>query len=314
MEGRRRPTSGATNLVLVGKTGNGKSATANSILGRKAFESVSRSGPVTATCKLEQGTTNDGRILNVIDTPGLFDPNVTPEFLGKEIVKCIELAKEGLHGVLLVLSIKNRFSTEEASTLPTLQNLFGDKIINYMVVIFTGGDELEANDQSLEDYLRDMPPTLERLLLKCNNRKVIFDNRTKSKKEKENQVTELLKQIDSVIFQNDGHPYTNEMFRDAQEWANRRKNIETGGYSNKEMQKLLATMEKQHAEQLRKSAEMVQETLRYSTKMFQERLAAEQSARDSRERIFELERLRRLLPTYTLPGISASADLPCVIM
>lgn len=42
-----------------------------------------------------------------------------------------------------------------------------------------------------------------------------------------------------------------------QEWANRRKNIETGGYSNKEMQTLLETMEKQHAEQLRKTAEMV---------------------------------------------------------
>jgi len=46
-----------------------------------------------------------------------------------------------------------------------------------------------------------------------------------------------------------------------QEWANRRKNIETGGYSKKEMQTLRATMEKQHAEQLRKSAEMVKNLL-----------------------------------------------------
>jgi len=55
---------------------------------------------------------------------------------------------------------------------------------------------------------------VQRLLLKCNNRKVVFDNRTKPVKE--NQVTELLKQIDSVLFLNDGHPYTNEMFREAQ--------------------------------------------------------------------------------------------------
>lgn len=324
MEGRGRATSGVTNLVLLGKTGNGKSATANSIVvsaagnsipqgNNKPFKSLSRSAPVTTTCQIERVTTKEGRILNVIDTPGLFDPNVTLEFLGKEIVKCIDLAKEGVHGILLVLSVKNRFSTEEASTLQTLQTLFGDKIINYMVVVFTGGDELEANEESLEDYLRDSSPILQRLLLKCNNRKVVFDNRTKPVKE--NQVTELLKQIDSVLFLNDGHPYTNEMFREAQEWANRRKNIETGGYSKKEMQTLRATMEKQHAEQLRKSAEMVEETLRKSTKMFEQQLAAEESARenverDSRERICELQQKLRSPGR----GISLSVNLPCAIM
>jgi len=320
MEGRGRPTSGVTNLVLVGKTGNGKSATGNSILGRRVFKSLSRSAPVTGTCQLEQGTTNDGRKLNVIDTPGLFDPNVTLQFLGQEIVKCIDLAKEGLHGVLLVLSIKNRFSTEEASTLETLQTLFGEKIINYMVVVFTGGDELDENEQTLEDYLRDSSPILQRLLLKCNGRKVLFDNRTKSEIVKKKQITELLKQIDIVSFQNEGHPYTNEMFREAQEWSNRRKNIESGGYSKKEVQILLETMEKQHAEQLKKSAEAVEETLRKSTKMFEEQLAVEESARKkaeegSRVAISELQGKLQSPPPRRSPGVSISVTLPdCVIM
>lgn len=322
MEARReRATNGAINLVLVGKTGNGKSATGNSILGRKAFKSLARSAPVTDTCQLEQGAMNDGRKLNVIDTPGLFDPNVTLQFLGQEIVRCIDLAKEGLHGVLLVLSIKNRFSTEEASTLETLQTLFGDKIINYMVVVFTGGDELEANEQTLEDYLRDSSPILQRLLLKCNDRKVIFDNRTRSEIKQKKQISELLKQIDIVNFQNEGHPYTNEMFHEAQEWSNRRKNIESGGYSKKEMQTLVETMEKQHAEQLKKSAEAVEETLRKSAKMFEEQLAAEQSARnkieeDSRVKISELEGKLQSPPPRRRPGITISVTLPgrCAIM
>ena len=33
---------------------------------------------------------------------------------------------------------------------------------------------------------------------------------------KEKQTTELLKQIDIVIAQNGGHPYSNELFREAQ--------------------------------------------------------------------------------------------------
>ena len=74
--------------------------------------------------------------------------------IGKEIVKCIELANDGLHGVLFVLSIKNRFSEEEANALKAMQKLFGENIMKYVVVIFTGGDELEENEQTFEDYLR----------------------------------------------------------------------------------------------------------------------------------------------------------------
>jgi len=280
MEGRGRPTT----LVLVGRTGNGKSATGNSILGSRDFKSRNSSNPVTATSELQQVQLKIGRKLNVIDTPGLFDPNVKLEFLGQEIVKCIDLAKDGLHGVLLVLSVKNRFSAEEAAALETLETLFGEKIRNYMVVIFTGGDELEDNEQTLEEYLRDSSPALQNLLRQCNDRKVLFDNKTKSETKKEKQITELLKQIDIVMAQNGGHPYSNEMFCEAQEWSNRRKEIDSGGCSKQEMEILLENMEKRHAEQLKKTTKMVEEKLRMSTKLFEQKLAAEKSARQKVER------------------------------
>lgn len=58
-------------LVLLGRTGNGKSATGNSILQRKAFGSRFSSKGVTKTCEQQRTVLPDGMILNVIDTPGI---------------------------------------------------------------------------------------------------------------------------------------------------------------------------------------------------------------------------------------------------
>ena len=92
---------------------------------------------------------------------GLFDFNVSSDVIGKEIVKCIDLAKDGIHAILLVYSVRTRFSKEEEAALKSLQTFFGPKITDYMIVVFTGGDELEADDETLEEYLgRECPEPL----------------------------------------------------------------------------------------------------------------------------------------------------------
>ncbi|GKD92736.1 immune-associated nucleotide-binding protein 9-like protein, partial [Tanacetum coccineum] len=157
---RELTSSAALTLVLVGKTGNGKSATGNSIIGSKEFESKRSSSGVTTTSELSTIELEDGRVLNVIDTPGMFDSSLDPETIGEQIVRCLNMGKDGLHAVLVVFSICSRFSKEENAVVSSLVALFGKKIYDYIIIVFTGGDELEDDGKSLEDFLRGSPDAL----------------------------------------------------------------------------------------------------------------------------------------------------------
>lgn len=49
---------------------------------------------------------------------------------------------------------------EEEVDLQRLPNFFGEKITDYVIVVFTGGDYLEDNDETLVEFLGNSPKPL----------------------------------------------------------------------------------------------------------------------------------------------------------
>jgi hypothetical protein len=84
---------------------------------------------------------------------GLFDTSAGSEFIIPEIARCIKMAVDGVHAVLVVLSVRTRFSEEEVAAVRSLQTIFGSRILDYIIVVFTGGDEFDDDDETFEDYL-----------------------------------------------------------------------------------------------------------------------------------------------------------------
>ncbi|XP_059170609.1 GTPase IMAP family member 7-like [Physella acuta] len=163
------------NIVLVGRSGNGKTSTIQSLLASQ--KSKTDLGRIVKY----EGVMNNVKILAleckyVGDSGDDLPESFNVEESASEV---LQLCNNSCHVFVFVLRYGVRFTQQEKDAVVMVKRVFGQSVLkNYGIVVLTYGDNFTDNGESnFEDWLKDQRGGFRDLLREVNDRCVLFDNK-----------------------------------------------------------------------------------------------------------------------------------------
>ncbi|XP_006805372.1 GTPase IMAP family member 9-like [Neolamprologus brichardi] len=207
-------------IILVGKTGAGKTSTINTFLGKPAVKK-NRLLSGTTPCKTETAQFGDQELV-LVDTPGLCHTKFTKEEVLSEITASVFEADQGPHVFLYVQKWEGD-NTEDEKRVEALKKMFGDASGPYFFLLMTHVDGAED----------EITKFTQRVGFKTENYCVL--NNKGEKEQKAEKVKELVDKINQVVQTNKAEGkdyYTKEML---EEHKNRLKPTYQVSAANREL-------------------------------------------------------------------------------
>ncbi|RVE76477.1 hypothetical protein OJAV_G00008150 [Oryzias javanicus] len=203
-------------LVLLGRSGSGKSSVGNSILGQNVFRCEADSlTAVTQKCERRKAVV-EGQKVAVVDTSDWFTTEQTPEEVRAQISSSVVLSIPGPHAFLLCVPLDQPAKTE-LQALEALEKVFGPgAVTKHTVVLFTYADRLRDSGMigsgGVEAYIADQRGDLLKLVEKCRDRFHIMERGPSEEK----SVADLLALVALTMKEAGGQYFSSPAFKEAE--------------------------------------------------------------------------------------------------